>query len=53
MKINFDIKKSTDAASNLLSKAADLGKKAVEETKNNAVALSEKAKEDSYLRRKT
>lgn len=51
MKINFDIKKGTDVASSFLSKTADLGKKAMEEAQKNAVALSEKAKEDSYLRR--
>ena len=51
MKINFDIKKGADAASNLLAKTADFGKKAVEEAQKSAIALSDKAKNDSFIRR--
>lgn len=48
MKIDF--KKGTDAASSFFSKTADLGKKAMEEAQKSATAITEKAKEDSYLR---
>ena len=50
MKINFDIKKGTSAASDFLSKTADLGKKALDEAQKNALARSEKAKEENNLR---
>ena len=50
MKIDFDIKKGTDAASNFLSKTANLGKKAVAEAQKNATAISEKAKAENDLR---
>ena len=51
MKISFDPKKSTEAVSNILSKASDIGKKTVDDVQKSAVELSEKAKQDSYLRR--
>lgn len=51
MKINFDAKKSSEALSNLLQKATDAGKNAVVAVQEGATAMSEKAKQDSYLRR--
>lgn len=51
MKINFDTKKSTEAMSNFLQKTSDMGKKALDEAQKSAVAMSEKAKQDSYERR--
>ena len=51
MKINFDTKKSTEAISSFLQKTSDVSKKALEEAQKNAVAMSEKAKQDSFERR--
>lgn len=51
MKINFDTKKSTEAMSAFLQKTSDAGKKALDEAQKSAVAISEKAKQDSYERR--
>ena len=51
MKINFDTKKSTDAVSAFLQKTSDASKKALDEAQKSAVAISEKAKQDSYERR--
>lgn len=51
MKINFDTKKSAEAMSSFLQKTSDAGKKAVENVQKSAVAMSEKAKQDSYERR--
>ena len=51
MKINFDTKKGSEAFSNLLQKASDVGKNAVVAVQESATAMSEKAKQDSYLRR--
>lgn len=51
MKINFDTKKSAEAMSAFLQKTSDAGKKALDEAQKSAVAMSEKAKQDSYDRR--
>ena len=51
MKINIDTKKGAEAVSNILAKTSDMSKKAVEEVQRGAVALSEKAKQDSWQRR--
>ena len=51
MKINFDAKKGSEALSNLLQKATDAGKNAVVAVQEGAITMSEKAKQDSYLRR--
>ena len=51
MKITIDTKKSAEAVSGFLQKTSDLGKKTVSDVQAGAVALSEKAKQDSYLRR--
>lgn len=51
MAINFDTKKGAEKLSGFLQKTSDVGKKALEEAQKGAVALSEKAKEDSYERR--
>lgn len=48
MAINFDTKKGAEKLSGFLQKTSDAGKKALEEAQKGAVALSEKAKEDSY-----
>lgn len=51
MKISIDPKKSVEAVSGLLQKTADFGKKTVADVQASAVALSEKTKQDNYLRR--
>lgn len=51
MKINFDTKKGAEAVSGLLQKTTDLSKKTIAEVQAGAVALSEKTKQDNYLRR--
>ena len=51
MKINFDTKKSAEAMSTFLQKTSDVSKKALDEAQKSAVAMSEKAKQDSYERR--
>lgn len=51
MKITIDTKKGAEAVSGFLQKTSDLGKKTVSDVQAGAVALSEKAKQDSYLRR--
>lgn len=51
MKLNIDKQKGAEAVSNLLQKTSDVSKRAVSEVQKGAVALSEKAKQDSYLRR--
>ncbi len=49
--MKIDTKKGADAFNNFLQKTSDAGKKAVGEVQKGAVALSEKAKQDSYARR--
>lgn len=51
MKITIGTKKGAEAVSGFLQKTSDLGKKTVSDVQAGAVALSEKAKQDSYLRR--
>ncbi len=51
MKLNIDTKKGAEAVSNMLAKASDISKKTVDEMQKNAAELSEKAKQDSFLRR--
>lgn len=51
MKINIDTKKGTEAVTGFLQKTSDLGKKTISDVQSGAVALSEKAKQDSYQRR--
>ena len=51
MKITIDTKKGAEAVSGFLQKTSDLGKKTVSDVQAGAVALSEKAKQDSYMRR--
>lgn len=51
MKINFDIKKGTEAVSDFFEKTSDMGKRAIADVQQNSIALSEKMKQDSYLRR--
>lgn len=51
MKITIDTKKEKEAVSKFLQKTSDFGKKTVSDVQASAVALTEKAKQDSYLRR--
>lgn len=51
MKINIDTKKEKEAVSKFLQKTSDLGKKTISDVQAGAVALSEKSKQDSYMRR--
>lgn len=51
MKINFDKQKSAEAISGIVQDTVDLGKKAAASAKNNVIAMAEKSKNDSYLRR--
>lgn len=51
MKINIDTKKEKEAVTKFLQKTSDFGKKTVSDVQAGAVALSEKTKQDSYLRR--
>ena len=51
MKITIDTKKGAEAVSGLLQKTSDLSKKTISDMQASAVALSEKAKQDNYLRR--
>lgn len=50
-KITFGTKKSTETVKDILNKATDASKKAVEDVQKGAKALSDKAKNDSYNRR--
>lgn len=50
-KFTFDTKKNTETVKEILNKATGAGKKAVEDVQKNAKSLSEKAKNDSYMRR--
>ena len=51
MKISIDTKKEKEAVSRLLQKTTDFGKKAVSDVQAGAMALSEKTKQDGYMRR--
>lgn len=51
MKINIDTKRGAEAVSGLLQKTTGISKKTIADVQAGAVALSEKTKQDSYLRR--
>lgn len=51
MKINIDTKKGSQALSDILQKTSDVGKKVVVSVQNSAKTLSDKTKNDGYLRR--
>ena len=51
MKITIDTKKGAEAVSGFLQKTSDAGKKAIADVQAGAVALSEKSKQENYLRR--
>ncbi len=51
MKINIDLKKGTEAVSGAIQKTSDISKKVSANLQEKAKDLSEKAKNDSYLRR--
>lgn len=51
MKINIDTTKEKEAVSKFLQKTSDFGKKTVSDVQTGAVALAEKSKQDSYMRR--
>lgn len=51
MKINIDTKKGKETLSKVFQKTSDAGKKAVSDIQQSAKELSEKAKNDSYMRR--
>ena len=51
MKITIDTKKEKEAVSKFLQKTSDFGKKTVSDVQTGAVALVEKSKQDSYMRR--
>lgn len=51
MAINFDTKKGAEKFSNLLQKATDAGRSAMVAVQESANTMTEKAKQDSYLRR--
>lgn len=51
MKISIDTKKEKEAVSKFFQKTTDLGKKTVSDVQAGAMALAEKSKQDSYMRR--
>lgn len=51
MKINIDTTKEKEAVSKFLQKTSDFGKKTISDVQAGAVALAEKSKQDSYMRR--
>lgn len=51
MKIPIDTKKGAEAVSTLWQRTSDLGKNTIADVRAGAAALSEKSKQDSYLRR--
>lgn len=51
MKINIDAKRGTEVVTDFLQKTSDLSKKTIADVQAGAMALSEKTKHDSYLRR--
>ena len=51
MKVNIDTKKGKEALSKAFQKTSDISKKAVNDIQHGAKELSEKAKNESYLRR--
>lgn len=51
MKITIDTKKGTEAVASFLQKTSDKSKQTIADVQAGAIALSEKSKQDSYLRR--
>ena len=51
MAINLDTKKGTEKLSGFLQKATEVGKNAIVAVQEGSIALSDKAKQDSYARR--
>lgn len=51
MKLKIDTQKSAEAVSGFLQKTSDIGKKTIADVQAGAIALSEKTKQDSYLRK--
>ena len=51
MKFTIDTKKGAEAVSEFLQKTSDQSKKALADVQAGAVAISEKSKQDSYMRR--
>ena len=51
MKFTIDTAKEKEAVTKLLQKTSDFGKKTLSDVQASAAALSEKSKQDSYLRR--
>lgn len=51
MKITIDTKKGTEAVASFLQKTSDKSKRTIADVQAGAIALSEKSKQDSYLRR--
>lgn len=51
MKINIDAKKGKDVLTKALQKTSDVGKKAAENVQKGVQDITEKARNDSYLRR--
>lgn len=51
MKLKFDTQKIAEAGTSFLQKTSDTGKKAVSEVQKGAIAFSDKAKQDAYLRK--
>ncbi len=51
MKLNLDLKKGTEAVSNVLKKTSDASKKISENVQEKAKTFSDKTKNDSYMRK--
>ncbi len=51
MKINIDTKKVVETSTNILQKTTDISKKTAGALKEGAKSISDKSKQDSYLRR--
>ena len=51
MKLKIDAQKSSKAVSDVIQKTAEVGKKVAVSVQNSAKDLSEKAKDENYIRR--
>lgn len=51
MRLKVDTQKSSQAISNVIHKTTDISKKAIASVQNGAKAISEKSKNESYLRK--
>ena len=51
MKLKIDTQKSSKAVSDVLQKTSEMGKKVAVSVQNSAKELSDKAKDENYLRR--